>query len=283
MHLRRLAVPYAAPVARAVPAVALLLTTGCGSDVLTPPSGPAAVGSSAPPGVASPVVPSDPDVLVTLAGDELRQRGSAPADVEASTLDGGRLGRAPGPDGAADGAIDFPDFTTDPEYPRAVVRLRPADPGDLDPGSADLVWGATVRIDAVSKGSAVDNGDNIIQRGLSSDSVIFKAEVDGDRPACLLRGDAGELIVRADLVMDPSHWYTVQCRRSGDTLTVFVLDHDTDETTARQVAGPVGAVAFADPTVPVTIGGKLSHEGSIIASSTDQFNGLMSEPYVKIL
>ncbi|QCW51432.1 hypothetical protein FE634_15330 [Nocardioides dongxiaopingii] len=263
--------------------LALLITTGCGSDVVTPPSDLPDASSSAPPGEASPVVPSDPDVLVGLRADEPRQLGSTPAEVEVATLDGGRLEQGPGPDGAAGGAIDFPDFTTDPEYPRAVVRLQTVATGDVNPGSADLVWGATVKIDAVSKGNAVDNGDNIIQRGLSSDPVIFKAEVDGDRPACLLRGAAGELIVRADLVMDPSHWYTVQCRRSGDTLTVFTLDHDTDETTARQVEGPVGALDFPDATVPVTIGGKLSHEGAIIASSTDQFNGLMSEPYVKIL
>src|SRR5690606_25565528 len=93
------------------------------------------------------------------------------------------------------------------------------------PDDRDFSWGASFRLDAVSTGNPVDNGDNLIQRGLSSQPAMFKAELDLRRPGCTLKGTEGELIVRAATKVEPGIWYAVRCERQGDRLTVRVWEY----------------------------------------------------------
>jgi len=211
----------------------------------------------------------------------ITQTGVADVQVEVSSSDGGALRTGRGPQGGA--AIRFPAYTRAESYPRAVVRVQGSG-ADLTPGELPFSWGADVRLDRTSAGTPVDNGDNVVQRGLSSDDALFKAEVDRDRAACTARGDEGTVIVRSRRALDPGRWYRVLCVRDGDRLSVQVTDLTggrTGRPWTSTASGPIGLIGFADPAIPLSVGGKLSHDGTVISSATDQFNGELTRPVVR--
>jgi len=228
--------------------------------------------------------PADPVVLLeTDESGVVRQAGSAAAvEVRVVRLKKGAIGAAPVGDRWA---IDYPRFRKDDaRYPRAVLRVTSTGPQDeLDPAGRDLVWGADIRIDRASAGNDVDNGDNIVQRGLSGDPAFFKAELDNDRAACTVTGRGGTLVVRASEYVRPGRWYRVRCSLAGNQLAVFVTELGDDgpgRSYASRAEGRVGTIAFRDPTTPLAVGGKIGHDGRIVRSATDQFNGLVLDPYL---
>lgn len=239
--------------------------------------------------------PADvPDVLLRVApSGAIEQAGSAEVILTTRQLQGGRVTTTiDSLDGR--GALDFPAYSADPTaYPRAAVAVVPAESdAALDPGTRDVSWGARLRLDETSfepgdarVATGVDNGDNLVQRGLSGDPAFLKAEVDGRHPACTVTGDEGTLSVRAEREVRPGVWYAVRCVREGDRLTVDVrlLEADQEGPAVRTTAeGPVGAVRFGDPSTPISVGGKIGTDGNLIADATDQFNGQMVDPYLTI-
>lgn len=233
-------------------------------------------------------LPADPDVLLRPGtGDErVVQRGRLEVDIELVTLDGGGLEIVPGPDGEA--AFGFPPFVRDPAepYPRAIIEVTGAGDGDpMSPGTRDFVWGADFRIDKDSFGSAIDNGDNLVQRGLSNHPTMFKAEVDGDRAACTVIGDEGTQIIRASERVRPGWWYRLRCQRAGDELAVFVTEYEPSggiSSYASRIAGPIGDVTMPTPETPLTVGGKIGADGGILDDASDQFNGVVMNPVLAI-
>jgi hypothetical protein len=229
-------------------------------------------------------LPEDPVVLLEASekSPEIRQVGSADVKIAVINLSNGAVGVA---DGRGDGtALDFPTYKgDDPVYPRAVVSVSNAGRDDqLNPGTRDFVWGGDFNIDKLSLGPGVDNGDNLVQRGISSQPTLFKAEIDKDRAACTVRGDEGELIVRARERVTPGRWYRVRCERTLSELGVYVTEYDPDgfvKTYARRVSGPIGDVTMSDPTTPLTVGGKVGSDIELLNQATDQFNGLVMNPY----
>lgn len=231
-------------------------------------------------------VPAHPLVLLKVASGsgEPRQEGSAQVSVGIDTYRGGRVTTSPGRGGGA--ALDFPAFEeTARLYPRAVVTVHNDTPLDqLNPGSQDLMWGADVKLDERSWSAVgVDNGDNIVQRGLSDEPALFKAEADHRHAACTVIGNDGTLIVRAPETLQPGRWYQVKCERSGDRLGVFVTEYLADGGSrqySHEAAGPVGDIDFPDPQTPLTVGGKVGSDGRILKSATDQFNGSIDNPFL---
>ncbi len=212
------------------------------------------------------------------ATPDLTQLGSARLRLGVSTTDGGRLSTVASEHGGV--ALRYPRFSRAASYPRAVVRAVPVS-GDLDPGVREMEWGADVRLDRVSRGRPEDNGDNVLQRGLSSDKALFKAEVDKDRAACTVRGDEGTLVVRSRRPLVPEQWYRIRCVRERDTLRVEVTSFPPGGALQRwsdEETGPIGSVTFADPDIPIAVGGKLAHDGSVVTGATDQFNGQLERP-----
>lgn len=207
--------------------------------------------------------------------------GTASVAVDVARLSGGQL--AGGGDEES-GVVRFPSFVKSASPPRSALRVRPSGPVDtLAPGSADFTYGADIFLDTRSSGSRVDNGDNVLQRGLSSDAVLFKAELDDRRPGCTVRGDSGEIIVRAEESVAPEHWYRLACIRRGDTLTLEVTDLERGGDPATTTAeGPIGEVAFTDSDIPMSVGGKMAANGGMVRSATDQFNGAMARPVLRI-
>jgi hypothetical protein len=254
---------------------------GCGgsSSALDDSKRPTA--SDLPPGL-----PRDAALLLEPYDDatHVAQLGTADITVSWSRIDDGRAEPTAGPDGTP--ALDMPDFTTETPYPRAALVVRNAtDTDDLSPGTQDFTWGADFQLDAVSTAATGhDNGDNLLQRGLWGQGAEYKAEVDLRRASCVVHGTEGTLLVRAEMDAEPGKWYRMRCSRDSEGLTVTARELGSDgwgpEIEAR-VTGPVGSVDYPAST-PVSIGGKVTPDGTLVQSATDQFNGLIANPVIQI-
>lgn len=275
------------PLARrlAVLAVAAALAvTGCADDV--PPSQnavPEHTGPASPPDAR---IPGNPLLLVGMDGRRRTaqpvQLGSAEVELKVSSVSGGQIQAARGREG--DSAFGFPAYQDAGSYPRAVITARGVEREDeLSPGASDFSYGADFVVDDPSFGRAEDNGNNVIQRGLSSDPVLFKLELDANsRPSCSVHGRKGALTVYARQVVETGRWLRVICEREGERLLILVSEYlpsGSVTTSGRAVSGTLGPVDFRGD-VPVSIGGKVARDGSVIASSSDQFNGRIANPFV---
>jgi len=149
-----------------------------------------------------------------------------------------------------------------------------------EPGSGRLTFGADLRLDEVSSGSDGDNGDNVIQRGLYGDPAQYKLQVDRRRPSCVVRGESGEVVVKADLELGRG-WYRVGCRRAGDGVTLTVADIESERVGPPRRWKARGATGRLSPRGPLAIGGKLTAGGALVGSDTDQFNGALDNVVVR--
>ncbi|NCT92609.1 hypothetical protein GXB85_16870 [Cellulomonas sp. APG4] len=177
-------------------------------------------------------------------------------------------------------AADFPPARRGSQAPAAVIAVRPpAGSAALAPGTRAFSFGADFRLDAGSTG--IDGGDNLVQRGLADDTGQYKLELDGQRAACVIKGNRGKVTVRSTLTVTRGAWYTAECRRSGDTvsLTVRRIGGTSVTTTAR---GATGSVVTARADTPLSIGGKLTPAGKVATWSSDQFNGLVDNAFLRI-
>lgn len=265
--------------------VALSGSAACGGEMVRP-AGPQ---ESRPPVVAVTRTgpPANPTLLLVPATGRAvaQQRGHAEVIVGTLSMHGGEV-RTTHDAIPGTGAFDFPAFRTTAHYPRAVVAVAPAGDEDLlEPRTVDFMWGAEFVLDERSAGPAVDNGDNVVQRGLFGHPAFFKAELDLRRAGCTVTGDRGTLVVRARELVRPGWHYTMRCKRSGDDLSVSVTETRPDggvRTYASHTTGPIGDVDFAGPSVLLTVGGKTGVDGEIIGKETDQFNGVIANPYLAI-
>ena len=258
-----------------------LVLPACGSPTVFPDpaggAGPSRVASGAS-------APADAVVVLRVdAGGRVRQHGSAEVAVSTLSVDGGRIaarGASPG----AGPALRLPAFSPDPgPYPRAVLAVTPAGPRDLlEPGTRPFTWGADFRVDSRTGTSAVDNGDNLLQRGLSNDPGFFKAELDHRRPGCTVTGSEDTLVVHASERVVPGRWYHLRCELTPGELAVQVTELPADDTPhsfSSHISGSAGDVRFEDRT-PLTVGGKVGLDGKPLPNATDQFNGRVAAPYL---
>ena len=183
-------------------------------------------------------------------------------------------------------AVDLPAPASGWYAPRAVLRVKHrASSGDpLAPGSRDFSFGASFTKDQWSSGTRTDNGDNLIQRGLASDPAQYKIEVDGGRVACRIEGDGGAVTVRSTVPVYWHRWYSAVCSRDGSTVSLRVTEHLTggDRVTTNRASGSIGTLRWPKTQTPLSVGGKLAADGSVIRSATDQFNGVISGPFLDI-
>ena len=257
--------------ARTVPAIVAVLaacTAGCSST-----SGEEA----ADPGTDSrPTVLLDfedvPAGAVTAASDS----GSMGGEAETEGINGGELRPIAGPDGQA---LRFPAFDSSSRPARAVLVL-PADDTALDPGVRDFELGVDFMLDAESEG-ANDDGNNLVQRGLSADPVQYKLQVDHGAASCRVVGDQGEVTVTSQVTTEPRTWYRLSCSRAGDEVRLVLRSEEgevLDEVT-RNVR--TGSLTF-DPAVPLTMGGKVGADGSVVEDNSDQLNGALDNVFVHV-
>ncbi|MBZ5739745.1 hypothetical protein [Nocardioides mangrovi] len=258
--------------------VAVLLLAGC--DL----SDDEDTHAASTPVTASPSARPHTGRTVLLEDDHGRpaQAGTAAVEVRVAALDGGSVAASAGPDGAR--AIAFPPYRATGTYPRAVVVVtNKGDDDELNPGTAAFTWGTDFKIDARSEGRTEDNGDNLVQRGIYSEPTLYKAELDLGRPACVVQGVDGIVTIRSSTAVIPGIWYHMECRRDGAEVTVtsWPLDDPNDRTT-RIGVGPTGDVTPVEPSIPLSVGGKVSQTGEVIKSATDQLNGDLARPFLEI-
>lgn len=274
--------------AGALVGVALTLTTACGPERAdVPPEFEATRQAPNEPEVEALDLPSNPLVLLKPSDGDVpvTQRGSANVNLRVVTRDGGKIKLEPGLNDKP--ALRFPPFVLEETYPRAVILVENAGPRDvLSPGGRDFVWGADFKLDPLSFGTDMDNGDNLIQRGLFVHPAQFKAELDNDQAGCSVLGERGRVSVRTSQQVTPDVWYRVRCEKIGDELAVYVTEFGPDGATksyARRESGPMGAVNMNPDTTPLTVGGKIGADGEILQDAADQFNGWITNPYYTIL
>lgn len=191
-------------------------------------------------------------------------------------------------------AVRFPAFDPSADGARAVVKIVNRTTTDvLAPGRRDFAWSAAFKVDAKSAehtSTSHDNGDNLFQRGLYNDTQ-FKLDVDNHRPGCRLRGStggSGAVRVVAPVTVSASRWYRATCTRSGSKLTITLARFDSsghvDRSWSRTATSKVGfgRVTWRNIHTPVTVGGKLTPSGTLTRSS-DQFNGVVDNPALRIL
>jgi hypothetical protein len=211
-------------------------------------------------------------------------RGSADVDIAVATLDGGRAREDAGRTGGR--SIRLPAHDPWAPAPRAAFTVTPTGGSDgLDPGTGPFEFGADVRIDATSAtvaSSSVDDGDNLVQRGLWGDPAQWKLELDRHRPGCRIKGRSGTVSVTGT-TLAAGRWYRIRCRRSGDEVTLTVGRWGADGTLVEQrwrASGPTGSLRPSSPSTPLSVGGK-ALAGGRLEPATDQCNGRIDEVVVR--
>ena len=205
----------------------------------------------------------------------VRNYGRASVDAVVVSGTGGRVLRTARSGGGW--AVRLPTYSSEASPPRAVVRVENEGATDvLEARLGDFRFGAAFRLDAVSQGSRADNGDNLVQRGLSGDPAQYKLQLDGRVPVCRVQGAAGAVAVRAERI-SARRWYVARCYRDGPRVTIRVWRLTRDPVLpvdAARESGAIGSVDFAART-PLSVGGKLAASGQGVAAAADQFNGLV--------
>jgi hypothetical protein len=173
----------------------------------------------------------------------------------------------------------------DPRGRRFAVLRVSTTRGLPSPGQRDFTFGVEAVIDARSSGTSVDDGDNLVQRGLFGPGSQFKLQVDRRVASCRVAGDRGAVIAELERRLEPEVWHRIRCTRAGDSVTVEVvamLDGGERSVGSSTSRGPIGAVDLGAST-PLSVGGKLGTTGQLAATSTDQLNGAVGRVFFEPL
>jgi hypothetical protein len=258
-------------------------STVCASVLVAVTAGLVGVGpSSAATPLLSLTVAGARQTLVS-GSSQLAASGGTSVRIAVARLSGGRPVVVTGPSASLPRAIQFPPYVASGVYPRAVVEVTPVSGSGLTPGASDFRYGAVFRLGRTSSGRAIDNGDNVFQRGLSSEGSLFKLDVDHGRPSCKVKGTAGPVLVRSAVVVRRGSWYKAWCSRVGSTLSIEVKAYGSAALPRRNVAyGSAGTIGFA-ANRPATIGGKADARGTMVGGATDQLNGAVAQVWTSRL
>jgi hypothetical protein len=164
-------------------------------------------------------------------------------------------------------ALAFPRKCGKPKCARVVLQAGSAE--DLNPGTAPIVFGASVRLSR----KQTTKGQNVVQKGYSAGGSQYKLQIDGaaGKPSCAMVGDLSPRIhrVRSSVTVADRRWHTVECRRVGTLLGIFVD------------GVPRGAVAVPQElsvtnSAPLSLGGKGGYQNN------DQFQGILDDVWVAV-
>ena len=164
-------------------------------------------------------------------------------------------------------AVEFPRKCATDDCARLV--LQAADAPGLNPGASPLRFGATVRLSPEETGA----GENIVQKGYSTAGGQYKLQVDGlsGKPSCGMSDKSSTTVhlARSRESIADGNWHSLECRRSGATLSIVV-----DDQVKTSVAIP--ATLSVVTTQPLSIGGKG------VGVDNDQFHGSLDDVWLRI-
>jgi hypothetical protein len=210
--------------------------------------------------------------------------GTARVTTSVATATGGRAVLVDGVEGGY--GLRFPAFSGGASPPAAAVVIRAIGAPDvLSPGEQDFSFGADFALDRRSDGVEADNGNNLLQRGLSADTTQYKLQVDHGVPSCRVSGADGVALAVADAAVVPERWYRATCARSPDRVVLVVVPWTGSRWgTAESFAAiaRTGKVDFVGSGVPLSIGAKVDADGSLLVSATDQFNGVVDNVHFEV-
>lgn len=201
------------------------------------------------------------------------------------TLDGGEVLSEAAPDGES--ALRFPAWAEGEIVPRAVVRIAPAEgpwPEGWEPADRGFLFGADFLLDEQQGDVPPDDGDNLVQRGIHSETSQFKLEIDQSRPACRVAGSSGAVEVRSQVRVSSDSWHRAECEREGETVILRVSEWQGDafvEIDVTEGSGVTGVLSWPGST-PISVGGKMTPHGEVMQSATDQFNGAIARPFLSV-
>ncbi|GAA2706098.1 LamG-like jellyroll fold domain-containing protein [Actinoplanes palleronii] len=164
-------------------------------------------------------------------------------------------------------AAQFPGSCEQAECPRVVLQT-PSTP-ELNPGPRSISFGATVMLAA----GQTSDGQNVLQKGYSVAGGQYKLQIDKrpGHPSCVMTSeDSGDIqLAKSDVTVADGTWHTVECRRSGTTLTILVDGADHGATT-------IPADLTVDNGAPLVLGGKG------LSSNSDPFQGALDDVWIRI-
>ena len=151
----------------------------------------------------------------------------------------------------------------------ARVVLQAGSVADLNPGTAPIIFGASVRLSR----QQTTEGQNVVQKGYSAGGSQYKLQIDGaaGKPSCAMVGDHSPRIhrVKSSVTVADRRWHKIECRRVGTLLGIFV-----DGVPRGAVAVPQElSVANA---APLSLGGKGGYQNN------DQFQGVLDDVWVAV-
>ena len=164
-------------------------------------------------------------------------------------------------------ALTFPPKCTGVTCPRLVFQA--ADTPDLNPGAGPLRYGAGVLLTPAETAS----GENVMQKGYSTGGGQYKLQVDGvsGKPSCgMTDKDATKLyLVRSRTSIADGSWHSVECRRTGPTLSILVDGK-------MQAGTAIPATLSVASARPFSVGGKGA------GANNDQFHGSLDDVWISI-
>lgn len=177
-------------------------------------------------------------------GQSVRHAGAAMAPaVVLSPASSTHLTTVTNPVAGRGRALRFGDADCRGSSPVRCARLArvsvPAGSGSLSPGTRNFSYGAMVRLTAAPRTGAA-GGMNVMQLGLSSTADMWKLQLDGGAPSCVVRNDGRSATVRRPTALKPGVPYRLQCTRTNGRLTLAVTP-----IYSSGVAGPAEAIRTA--------------------------------------
>ena len=117
------------------------------------------------------------------------------------------------------------------------------------------------------------SGENIMQKGYSTAGGQYKLQVDGisGKPSCVMsdKTDPAIHVAKSQTSVADGDWHTIECRRTGTTLSILVDDKESASAT-------VPATLEVVTPQPLSIGGK----GTGV--NNDQFHGSLDDVWISV-
>ncbi|MEU8660917.1 LamG-like jellyroll fold domain-containing protein [Actinoplanes philippinensis] len=147
--------------------------------------------------------------------------------------------------------------------------LEAPDDADLDPGTRNFKWAASVRLTT----GQLNGNANVMQKGVADVQSQWKMQVTGrsGRAQCVLvaRTTGQKFSVLSAGSVADGNWHRIVCERAGGTLAISV-----DGTAGGRTAVP--ETVAVDNAMPLRIG------GPNFAKDSDMYHGQIDDIYVQL-
>jgi Concanavalin A-like lectin/glucanases superfamily len=146
------------------------------------------------------------------------------------------------------------------------VLLEAANDADLNPGTRNFRWGATIAVGQAQ----VAGSSNIMQKGVTTTDSAWKLQIGANhgKAQCVLvgRGSATSYVARSSVPVTDGAWHQILCQRYGTRLIVYV-----DSVNRGQATIP--ASLSVSNTLPLRIGGPNFN------TTSDMYHGALDNVY----